>query len=62
MSENFIQTKARIGKVCEMYGVSESFIRHALMERKLTPYKVGRMTFVDLPEFEKLIHGGKVKK
>lgn len=62
MPEEFRQTKARIGVVCKMYGVSESFIRHALMDRKLTPFKVGKMTFVDLPEFEKLIHGGKVKK
>jgi hypothetical protein len=62
MPDKFIQTKARIGIVCKMYGVSESFVRHALMDRKLTPYKVGKMTFVDLPEFEKLIHRGRVKK
>ncbi|OQA64227.1 MAG: hypothetical protein BWY38_03056 [Ignavibacteria bacterium ADurb.Bin266] len=59
---NFKPTKARVKKVCELYGLSESYVRHALMDRTLTPFKVGKATFVDLLEIENLISRGRVKK
>ena len=52
--------KIRVKKGVEIFGLSESFLRHAIMNRTIKSYKLGRTTFISRKEIEQLIESGKV--
>jgi excisionase family DNA binding protein len=62
--ENFghgtMSDKARIKTAAKYFGVSESFLRHALMNRVIPGYKIGGAVFVSLSEIESMITKGKM--
>jgi hypothetical protein len=48
--------KMRIKRASKHYDVSESFLRHALMNRKLSSFRFGRTVYVSMTEIENLIN------
>ena len=52
--------KVRIKRACDYFGLSESFIRHGIMNRQIPAYKLGAAVFVSLSEIEALISKGKI--
>lgn len=57
---NMKADKVRIKQACETFGLSESFMRHMLMERKIPFYKLGSATFVSLSEIDSIISAGRI--
>ena len=51
----------RIPRAREFFGVSESFLRHAVMDGKIPSYRLGRAVFVSLSEIEKIIRAGEIQ-
>ncbi len=52
--------KVRIKRACEYFGLSDSFIRHGIMNRQIPAYKLSGAVFVSLSEIESLISKGKI--
>lgn len=55
--ENLKIDMVRPKKAAEYFGLSESFIRQWIMNKKIPHYKLGRATFVKLSEISKMIEG-----
>jgi hypothetical protein len=45
----------RIKRAVDYFGLSESFFRHAIMDRKISSYKLGGAIFLNRKEIEKMI-------
>lgn len=50
----------RIKRAMKYFGVSESFLRHAIMNGEINHYKLRGAIFVSIREIEKMIEDGKV--
>ncbi len=48
--------KMRVKRAAEYFDVSQSFIRHALMDRRLSTYRLGRTVYVSRTEIESFIN------
>ncbi len=48
--------KMRIKRAAEYFDVSQSFIRHALCNRRLSAYRLGRTVYVSRTEIENFIN------
>ncbi len=59
-TDGTICDKARIKNAAKFFGVSESFLRHAVMSRQIPSYKLGGAVFVSLSEIEVMITKNKV--
>ncbi len=55
-----ISDKARIKNAAEFFQVSESFLRHAIMNRRIPSYRLGGAVFVSLSEIEEMIKKNRV--
>ena len=53
--------KVRIKEAVKYFGLSDSFFRHAIMDKTIPFYKLGGCVFVSISEIEKLIEKGKIK-
>lgn len=51
--------KIRIKKAVEYFGLSESYLRHGVMNRTIPAYRLGGAVFVSISEIEKLIEKNK---
>jgi hypothetical protein len=50
----------RIKRAAEYFGLSDSFIRHALCNRTIKGYKLSGAVFVKISEIEELISSNKI--
>lgn len=48
--------KMRVKRAAEYFDISPSFIRHALMDRRLSAYRLGRTVYVSKTEIENFIN------
>ena len=48
--------KMRIKRAAEYFDVSQSFLRHALMDRRLSAFRLGRTVYVSKTEIENFIN------
>jgi len=58
--DSTMSDKVRIKKAAPYFGISESFIRHQLMNRKINGYRLGGAVFVSLSEIETMITKSKI--
>jgi hypothetical protein len=52
--------KVRVKKAAWYFGLSESFLRHALMKNIISGYRLGGAVFVSLSEIEEIISNNKI--